>query len=160
MVAISGTITRANLPSPLGPLDILVDPYWGILGDEAEAADLSQQAGVTAAVSTQKQVWADSPYVAGKQLVLATPDNSTLDLRVLIDGSSMADLETKVATLITAVRQQLTFTVQVNFDAASYAWNCFTADYSVAWNQLYLFGFLLPVYLTMARDPTPLLGPV
>jgi hypothetical protein len=160
VVAISGTITRANLPSPLSPLSILIDPYWGTLGDDSEDASSGGSAGVTLGMSAQKMVWADSPYVAGKQLVLATPDNSTLDLRVMVNGTSMADLQTKAITLIQAVRNQSNFTVQVNFDAASYAWNCYTADYNVAWNQLYLFGFLLPVYVSMIRDPTPVLGPV
>ena len=159
-IAMSGYITRANLPTPLPNLKIFVDPYWPILGDNAEAADMSQHAGVTPTQSTLKTVWADSPYVAGKQLVLATPDNAMLDLRLVIDGTSMADAQTKIAPIVTAIRDQLSFTVSVSFDAATYAWNCYTGDYLVAMNQLFMFGYLVPLYLTLPRDPTPAAGPV
>ena len=159
-IAVSGFITRSNLPTPLPDLPILVDPYWPLLGDDADSADMSQQAGVTPTQSATKYVWADSPYVAGQQLVLATPDNAVLDLRLIIDGDSMIDMQTKIAPIIAAIRNQLSFTVSVSFDAATYAWNCWSGDYLVAINQLWFFGYLCPMYLTLPRDPTPVSGPV
>jgi hypothetical protein len=159
-IAVSGFITQGNLPTPLPDLPILVDPYNMILGDDAQAADMSQQAGITPAQSALKTVWADSPYVSGKQLVLATPDITTLDLRLVIDGDSMLDAQTKIAPIVNAIRNQLSFTVSVSFDAATYAWNCWTGDYLVAMNQLFMFGYLVPMYLTLPRDPTPAAGPI
>jgi hypothetical protein len=159
-IVMSGFITRANLPTPLPDLEILVDPYWPILGDDAAAADMSMQAGIMPGQSATKYVWADSPYVAGQQLVLATPDISTLDLRLVIDGDSMLDAQTKIGPIITAIRQQLSYTVSVTFDAATYAWNCWSGDYEIAMNQLFMFGYLVPLYLTLPRDPTPVSGPV
>jgi hypothetical protein len=159
-VAIAGEITRANLSPPLSPLPILVDPYWPLLGDDSDAADEASHSGVTPTISALKTVWADSPYVAGKQLVLATPDNATLDLRLIIDGTSMADMQAKIAPIIAAIRGQLSFQVTISFDAAVYTWNCWTGDYQVAMNQLWMFGYLCPLYLTLPRSPIPIAGPV
>lgn len=157
---ISGYISRANLPSPLPNLDIQVDPYWTLMGDDQEAADQSTAAGVAPAISAHKFVWADSPYVAGQQLVLATLDNSTLDLRLVVDGDSMEDAQTKLAAIIEAVGQQATYVVSLTFDAATYAWNCYTGDWQVAFNQLHYFGYLPPLYLHLPRDATPVSGPL
>jgi hypothetical protein len=159
-VVMSGFITRSNLATPLPDLPIFVDPYWPIMGDDADAADMSMQSGIMPGQSATKYVWADSPYVAGQQLVLATPDISTLDLRLVIDGDSMLDAQNKIAPIIQAVRNQLSFTVSVTFDEATYAWNCWNGDYLVAINQLWMFGYLVPMYLTLPRDPTPVSGPV
>lgn len=159
-IAVSGFITRGNLPTPLPDLPILVDPYNMLLGDDSAAADMSQQAGIDPGVSVLKQVWADSPYVAGKQLVLATPDLATLALRLVIDGTDMLDAQTKIKPIVDAIRNQLSFTVSVSFDAATYAWNCWTGDYEIAMNQLFMFGYLVPLYLNLPRDPTPAAGPV
>jgi hypothetical protein len=159
-VYMAGYITRANLSPPQGPLDIFIDPYWPLLGDDADAADTSMHAGVTPAISALKTVWADSPYVAGKQLVLATPDNSTLDLRLIIDGDSMADMQAKIAPIVEAIRNQLSFQVSVTFDDAIYTWQCWTGDYEVAMNQLWMFGYLCPLYLTLPRSPIPIAGPI
>jgi hypothetical protein len=157
----SGYITRTNMPGGALPnLDILVDPYWPILGDSSEAADASTHAGIMPGQSAMKQVWADSPYVKGKQLVLSTPDNAPLDLRLVIDGSSMADAQTKIAPIVAAITEQLIYTVSVSFDAATYAWNCYTGTYLIAMNQLFMFGYLVPLYIAAQRDPTPATGPV
>jgi hypothetical protein len=160
-VSISGTISRANLSTPLSPLDILVDPYWGILGDDQVSAENSTAAGVNPTVSSLKTVWADSPYVAGKQLVLATPDNAILDLRLIIDGDgTQLGMQEAIAPIVTAIREQLSFQVSITFDAATYTWNCWTGDYLVAMNQLWVFGYLVPMYLTLPRAPIPVVGPV
>jgi hypothetical protein len=116
--------------------------------------------GVEPTQSTTKYVWASSPYVAGQQPVLATPDNAQLNLRLIIDGTSFADLETKVAPIIQAIRGQLSFQVSVSFDAWTSTWACYTGDYLVAMNQLWMFGYLCPMYLTLPRDPTPIAGPI
>ncbi len=157
---IGGHISRGNMSPPLSDLAIQVDPYWTLLGDESIDASTSSQAGLSPAISAHKKVWADSAYVAGKQMMLATPDNSMLDLRLAIDGDSMADAETKLTPIIEAVTLQMTFQVILTFDTAIYGWNCYTADYEVAWNQLHYFAYLVPLYLTMDRDPTPVSGPV
>ncbi len=159
-VAVSGYITQSNLPTPLPNLPILVDPYPMILGDQSEAADSSMKPGVEPTQSATKYVTASSPYVAGSQIVLATPDNAVLNLRLIIDGTSFADLLTKVAPIITAIRNQLSFQVSVSFDAWTSTWACYAGDYLVAWNQLWMFGYLCPMYLTLPRDPTPIAGPI
>jgi hypothetical protein len=159
-ITVSGHITRANLPSPLANLAIEVDPYWLLPGGGTDDATINMSAGLEPSISALKYVWADSPFVAGQQLVLATPDNAQLTLRMVCDGTSLADAQTKAAAIITAIRQQMTFTVSLTFDAATYAWNCYTGDYQVAFNQLHIFGYCLPLYVTLPRDPTPVSGPV
>ncbi len=160
MTAPNGYITRSNLPSPLTNLDILVDPYWALVGDTQEAADMSMTPGIAPAQSAIKTVWATSPYVAGKQLVLATPDNSTLDLRLLVNGATMVDAQTKLGDIIQAIRDQLVYTVSVTLTGARYTWSCYTGTYLVAYNQLMLFDSLIPIYLTLPRLPVPVAGPV
>jgi hypothetical protein len=157
---VSGYITRSNLPSPLSNLAIVVDPYPLLPGDQSGDASSTSGAGLELGPSAQKTTWADSPFVNGKQLVSSVDDNSTLSLRILIDGTSMADLQTKLGTLVTAIRQQMTFQVSVTLDAATYTWNCYRGDYSAGFNEMHLLSGRLPVYLTMPRDPTPVAGPV
>ena len=159
-IALSGFISRANLPTPLPDLPIQVDPYWAILGDQSEAADASMKPGIEPTQSVTKYITASSPYVAGSQVVLATPDNAMLNLRLIIDGTSFADLEAKVTPIIQAIRGQLSFQVSVSFDAWVSTWAVYTGDYLLAMNQLFLFGYLAPLYLTLPRDPTPLAGPI
>ncbi len=158
--SISGFISRGNMSPPLSNLAIQADPYWGLLGDTSEDASTSSQAGFAPAISQHKRVWADSAYVAGQQMVLATPDNSTLDLRLICDGTSLADAQTKAGLIIAAITQQMTFEVSLTFDTATYAWNCYLGDYEIAFNQVHFFGYLLPLYVSMPRDPTPVSGPV
>lgn len=157
---ISGFITRANLAVPLADLPIQADPFWTLLGDTSADASSSTSAGVEPGISVHKTTWADSKYVAGQQLVLATPDLSNLNLRLICDGDSMLDAQTKAAEIIVAVTQQLNYQVSLTFDTATYAWNCFLGDYEVAFNQVHYFGYLLPIYLALPRDPTPVAGPV
>lgn len=157
---IGGYITRTNMSPALSNLDIQADPYWTLLGDTSDDSTISTSPGVNPALSVHKKVWADSAYVAGRQLMLATPDNSTLDLRLLVDGVSMADVQTKLATIIEAVTRQITFQVILQFDSAYYGWSCYTADYQVGFAQVHYFGLLAPLYLMMDRDPTPVQGPI
>jgi hypothetical protein len=157
---VGGFISRSNMSPPQDDLPIQADPYWNLLGGTSADASMTSSEGVMAGLSVHKQVWANSAYVAGQQLVLATPDNSTLDLRLLIDGDSQEDMQSKAATIIAAVTQQMTYEVSLTYDTAIYAWLCYTADYQVAFNQLGFFGNLLPLYITAMRDPTPLSGPV
>jgi hypothetical protein len=156
----TGYITRSNLPSPQGNLTIFIDPYWALVGDDQDAADSSVRNGIEPAQSALKMVWADSPFVAGKIPVLATPDNSTLNLRLIIDGTSMADAQSKIAPIIQAIRGQLSYQVSVTLDSATYTWLCYTGDYTVAFNQMHTFGYLVPMYLSLPRNPVPVAGPV
>jgi hypothetical protein len=159
MPAVTGYITRSNLPSPLSDLAINVDPLWLLSGDASDDASVSRSAGYTPGPSQLKRVWADSPFVAGQQQVLATPDNSTLDLRLLIDGANETAIATSAGLVITAVTKQQTF--QVSYTAGSVTWtrNCYTGVFQVAFNQLHLFGGRLPLYVSMPCDPTPVAGP-
>lgn len=160
MTTLQGYISRANLNPPLGHLGILITPYWPLLGDTQDAADMSSAAGIAPGQSALKTVWASSPYVAGQQLVLATPDNSTLDMRLVVRGDSMVDAQDQLRPIIQAIRTQLTYNVSVTFQSATYTWACYTGTYLIAFNQLHFFGYLVPLYVTLPRTPYPISGPV
>jgi hypothetical protein len=169
-MTISGYITRSNMPTTDDPstglpwtnLEIAVAPYYFAPGDDSFQADNSTQNGVSPNVSVHQQIWADSPVVPGKQLVYSKPDNSELILRLLIKGSSMADAQTKLAAIINAVTLQLSYTVVVEFDTAPIQWTCYTGDYQVAYNEVYMIGYLPPLYLDLPCAPgypVPLVAP-
>ena len=160
-VSASGYITRSNLPSPLGNLAIVADPLWLLTGDTSSDASVTTGAGVALGQSAMKYVWADSPFVRGKQLVNAVPDNSTLDLRIACDGhGSLASALTLAASIVTAITQQMTFQVSITGDTATTTWNCYPGTYLPAFNQMYWFGYELPLYVSLPRDPTPVAGGV
>lgn len=156
MPVVSGYITQSNLTTPLPNLEIQQTPYWVLGGDPSDRADTSTQNGFVPGLSVHKRVWADSPYVQGQQLVLATPDNSTLILRMLVSGVSQLDMQNNLLALITAITEQLVFQVSLTFDSASYLYTVYTGDHEEAsGGQLAQFGTNIgvPVYLTLPRDP-------
>jgi hypothetical protein len=157
---ISGSISRSNLASPTTPLAINVSPFFFLTGDASIDAANASQNGVAPAASAMKYVWADSSYVAGKVLVLATPDNSMLDLKLLVSGTSMADAQTQVGKVITAISQQLSFQISLTFDSATYTWNCYSGVYQIAFNEMHFYANKIPLHISCPRDPTPASGPV
>lgn len=157
---ISGSITRSNLATPLAPLAIQISPFFVLTGDASLDASSASSNGVILGVSAFKYIWADSSYVAGKTLVLATPDNSTLDLKLVVSGTSQADAQTRVAEVIVAITQQLAFQVALTFDDATWAWNCYSGIYEIAFNEMMFFANKIPLHVSMPRDPTPVSGPV
>lgn len=157
---ISGSITRSNLATPLSPLAIQISPFFVLTGDASLDASSGSGNGVIPAISVFKYIWADSAYVAGKQLVLATPDNSTLDLKLLVSGTSQGDAQTQVGDVIVAISQQLAFQVSLTFDDATWAWNCYSGTYEIAFNEMMFFANKIPLHVSMPRDPTPVSGPV
>lgn len=162
MAAVTGTITRANLPDPLDPLDIFgTSPYMGLFGDDSQAADDQSDPGIDAGLGTFKYTWADSPFVSGQQLVNAILDNTTMYLRMLVKGTDQADAQANLQDIIVAVTEQFTFQVSITLDGiATYAWNCFPAEYQIAFNQWMWFGPYPPLYLSIPRDPIPVSGPL
>lgn len=163
----NGFITRSNLPSPLSNLTICASsgPIYALQGDQQEAADSSSLAGIGPSLSARKYVWASSPFVAGQQPVLATPDNSTLDLRLSLFGSSFKHcLTTLAAEVITAISTQMAYQVSVTVGtgggAGTMTWNCFPGVYQVAINQYVEFANILPIYVSLPRTPIPAAGPV
>lgn len=161
---VTGYITRSNLPSPLANLTITVDPLWLLPGDASQDASISMSPGVQAAQSVVRYTWAQSPFVAGSQLVHAVQDNSSLDLRLICDGGgNLADAQSYASEVITAVTGQQTFQVSLTWDSGlpdtvTNTWNCYMGTYLAAFNQLYTFGYTLPLYISCPRDPTPAAG--
>jgi hypothetical protein len=185
---IAGYITRSNMPAGINPrtgvlyptanLDIFtgeavldsnaVDydsiPSFPLMGDTADQAETSTQNGIVPGLSVHKRIWANSPFVSGQQQVLATPDNSTLVLRLVIPGENVTLGQEYLSQLIQSITLQPVFQIVTNLSDGSgtvqYGWNCYTADYQVAFNQLFWFGPLPPVYIMATRDPIPAFGPV
>lgn len=162
-ITATGYITRTALS--LGNLTIAVDPMFLLTGDSSQDAATSSGAGFALGASQMKYVWADSPYVSGKQLVLATPDNSTLDLRLQCNGSGAANTAQTYAGQVIAAIQQQTFQISLTWnnslgDAVTNTYNCYAGTWMVAFNQLWSFGYELPLYISCPRDPTPVAGSI
>lgn len=153
MPLVSGYITQTSLGLP--NLTLQANPYWVLSGDNSDKADTSTQNGFVPGQSAKKQVWADSPFVRGKQLVLSTPDNSTLVLRMLVEDSTQLAMQNDIAALVTAISDQLSYTVNLTFDSASYTYSCYSGDYTMALGgQMSQFAFWCPLYLILPMDPT------
>lgn len=94
-----------------------------------------------------------SPYVDGEFLVTAVKETSGLSLRLIVQGTSLANLEANNKALVDAFSQ---FTYQVTIGA--HTWKCEPADYMVGlkWQ---MHGFMVnPVTLLAPRHPVPVLG--
>jgi hypothetical protein len=161
MASITGTISRANLATPLDDLDIFNDIYKGLFGDDSQAADSASDTGIDPGLSQMKYTWADSPFVAGQQLVNFVPDLTTMYLRFLVKGSDQEDAQANLAAIIQACILQPSYQVSITIDGiATYTWNCYPAEYQVVFNQWAWFGPLPPLYLAIPRDPIPVSGPI
>lgn len=147
-MANSGHITRTSLS--LSNLAIATATY-DVMVDEGSLLDVGSV--------TWRRLTADSPYVNGRVLMAAVKDTPTMAVRIDVIGTDLADVQTKVGTLLTAVWQP-SYQLSLTFDSATYTWDCEPADASVGVNYAHLFGLACPVGLAIPRKPTPAAGPV
>lgn len=147
-MANSGHITRTSLS--LADLAIATATY-DVMVDEAGLLD--------AGTVSWRRLTAESPFSPGRVLVQAVPDTPTMNLRIDVIGTSLADVQTKVGTLLTAV-WQASYQLSLTFDAATYTWTCEPADVTVGFNYPHIFGLACPVVLSIPRDPIPVAGPI
>jgi hypothetical protein len=159
MTTVSGYITRSSLS--LSNLAFgLGTPYYIDGGSDSGAGGGNGGSGLQPGQVVKSRVWATSPYVAGGVQVLSVAGIVTTTAVICVDADSHADLQSDLTTLMTAVEQS-SYTLSITFDSTTYAWSCFDADYQIApFPMQFVFGYFLPVTLTIPASPTPVSGPV
>ena len=100
-----------------------------------------------------RRVETTSPYMGGKYLVHATPDNVTESIGVYVMGEDQLSLHRNYYDLIDAFTQ-FNFQIRKTMDLAGEIWNCFPADYSADWSPVYTHNRMIPVKLQIPRLPT------
>lgn len=106
---------------------------------------------------------AKNPFVSGEALISAVKDVRMLSLEVMVYGSGMNDLNSRMATLMAAF-EQFAYLTTVTVGGAPNGYNCEPADYSVGdngqWNKFLLAQFMQNVNFTIPCSPIPAVGAV
>jgi len=74
--------------------------------------------------------YASSPWTDGATAVSAVKDQAVLDMRVLVEGTSAANLRTRIDALTDAV-SQFTYTVTVTINSQAEVWTADPGDWSL-----------------------------
>lgn len=140
-------ITRANLVPPAANL---------LLNDRVNYR-YDREDGFEAEAITQRRNVVSSLYSAGDVLITAVADASLLRARILVLGATVAARNTNLATLLAAFRQ-LRYELHLVDDGVDYAWSCQVADYGLEFARLVGDKVVVPVNLSIPRQPSPLAG--
>lgn len=144
-MAITLKITRTLLS--LADLDLIAANGYEVISDGLDMGNV-----------VQRRDWAKSAFVAGAALLSAVDDITNSSVKVEVFGSSRADLQTKVGTLLTAFKQ-IFYILKFDLDGTTWSWNCFSADRIVDLDFPMYLGNLTTVTLAFQRQPTPVSGP-
>jgi hypothetical protein len=99
-----------------------------------------------------------APWVDGEITWERHRTNSTEPLTVYAKGSSLSDLDSKIATLHAAFFQDR-YTLQVIVGGANHAWDCETADVSaVQYDTAHVASLYVAITYSIPRKPIPLAG--
>lgn len=115
---LSVQITRTELG--FGVLQINQDGIYKIIRDKFGPGE-----------KTFRRKTTDSPWIAGRGLVAAVPDqmNATIGVRVL--ATNTADLHTRIRTLIEAF-EQFSYQIIATIDGVTISdWTCEAADWTI-----------------------------
>lgn len=100
----------------------------------------------------------EAPWVDGQITTERHRVNTTETLAVYVAGSSMADLDANLGTLIAAFQQDR-FTFQLVVGGANHAWDCEAADVSqVLYDTAHAAAKYVTVTFAVPRKPIPLAG--
>lgn len=102
--------------------------------------------------ATFRRSQATNPYVSGSFTVNAVPENVMENLSVWCRGDTHADLWDAVIALTDALRQ-VTYNIERIIEDDYELWSCFTADYSVNYQQEYLHARTALVNAQIPRLP-------
>jgi hypothetical protein len=98
------------------------------------------------------------PWVDGQVTVERHRTNVTEPLSVYVAGSSIAELDTRLGTLISAFHQDR-FTFQLVVGGANHAWDCEAADIQqVLYDNVHVYNRYVTVTFAVPRKPIPLAG--
>ncbi len=150
ILSIAGLVTRPELG--LGDLTIT--------GGSKSTPGYDIQSFNTGALSWRK-ITTHSPFVHGEQLVHAVKDVKTVELSIVVFGSTAADLHSRIATLARAF-EQFTYQLSVTMDSVEYRYTCEPADYRAGsgegFNKFLLAAHQQVMSLQIATSPIPIAG--
>lgn len=98
-----------------------------------------------------------SPWVDGDITVSRRRGNVQDNISVYVTGTSQANLQSNIATLIAAFTQNR-YTLQIQIGDATYAWDCETADYSIQMDTVHFHARYVVVTFTIPHKPALLVG--
>lgn len=131
----------------LGDLDVNDHSSYVLGGPAAFQGQVSWQRTTTSA-----------PWVDGEVTWERRRSNSIEPLTIYAKGSSLSDLDTKIATLTAAFFQDR-FTFQMIVGGANHAWDCECADVSqVLYDTSHVASKYVAVTFSVPRKPVPLAG--
>lgn len=145
-MALDVEITRTELPGSPGNLELNAGDFrW----------DPSVSGGGGGVIWNRREV--SSPYVHGATLVTATKGMVLQPAKVIVLGSSNADLRGNVNDLIEAV-SQFDYSITIDADSSdpgieSMTWYCEPADYSTNTYWLEKNQLITEVMLSIPRQP-------
>jgi hypothetical protein len=99
----------------------------------------------------------NSPWVEGDITVSRRRGNTMENLVVYVSGSSQSDLQSNIATLVSAFNQNR-YTVQIQIGNANWAWDCEAADYSVQMDTPHINALYVVCTFNIPRKPIALAG--
>lgn len=148
-LATAGHVTR-----PVLGLDNLqiVDGTYDVFYDDGNGLDVGQ--------TTWRRTTVESQWVPGRVVTGMVKDTAIRTLRVDVKGSSAADVQDKIKTLLRAVWQphyHLSLTLDTG---ATYTWLCEPADTNVGFTYQHLLGSIAPVVMVIPTSPIPASGPI
>lgn len=141
---ITARVTRPALG--LGDLDINDHTSYVIAGPSAMSGTVMWD---------RKQV--NAPWVDGDITVARRRQNVMENLSIYVKGSSQADMDTKIATLIAAFTQDR-YGLQIIIGSANHAWDCEAADYTVSLDTVHFHALYAQVTFAIPRKPVALSG--
>jgi hypothetical protein len=140
------TISRTDLPEPLGLLDL------------NDGVNFTVSRNVRVGSVTWRREIATSPYVAGRIPIQEVKDAAESSVGIYVAGTTAAELHANLATLLAAFTEQYTYQLRINVDGIDNQWRCERADYEVGFVTEMLAAKYLPVMFSFHRHPTPVQG--
>jgi dienelactone hydrolase len=141
---ISALVTRTELG--MADLNINDATTYRVAGPSAMGGQVSW---------VRQQV--SAPWVDGDITVARRRQNVMEPLTLYIKGSSQADMDTKIATLIQAFTQHR-YGLQIVVGGANHAWDCEAADYQVTLDTVHFHALYAQATFQIPRKPVALSG--
>jgi hypothetical protein len=140
------SVTRSNLPDPLGELDIN-DGVAYVLGKNLRVASMSW-----------RRETVSSPFAHGRFPIHETKDAAEASLSVYVLGEDHTTLQSNLGELLEAFTGQYEYLLKLQVEGQDYQWRCERSDYQVGFATETLVARFLPVELSFFRHPIPVAG--
>lgn len=108
--------------------------------------------GVQIGGGERDNVYAESRWIDGAAVTSSRATLTTIDLNVRVEGSSLADLQTKIAALAAALAQ-FTYTVTVTEGATATTYDCCPGSWRRQYNQTAMMNLADYLTVTIPRQP-------